>query len=265
VFHVPSSASAIIWSVEMLKSLSGKVAIVTGGSRGLGFAIAKILADQGANVAITYVASDGRAREIVTDLESRDVRALALKVDQGNAAEATALVKSVVHQFGRLDILIANAGLLLPAPIDGPMEFCKGTDRQYAVNVTGAIASIRAAAQVMGNGGRIVAIGSALASHVGFPGVADYAATKAALAGYCRGAARDLARKGITVNVLQPGFIDTDMLTPFASLKGAFDAAIPLGRYATPEEIAIGVAFLVGNQATYVTGAVLNIDGGLSA
>jgi 3-oxoacyl-[acyl-carrier protein] reductase len=254
-----------MWSVEMLKSLSGKVAIVTGGSRGLGFSIAKVLADQGSNVAITYVASDGPSREIVRDLESRNVRALALKVDQGNAAEATALVKSVVHQFGRLDILIANAGLLLPAPVDGPVEFHKGADRQYAVNVTGVVANIRAASQVMGNGGRIVAIGSALASHVGFPGIADYAATKAALVGYCRGAARDLARKGITVNVLQPGFIDTDMLTPFASLKGAFEAAIPLGRYATPDEIAIGVAFLVGNQATYVTGAVLNIDGGLSA
>ncbi len=93
--------------------------------------------------------------------------------------------------------------------------------------------------------GRIIEIGSALASHVGFPGVADYAATKSALAGYCKGAARDLARKGITVNVLQPGFIDTDMLTPYVSLKGAFDAAIPLGRYATPEEIAISVTFLL--------------------
>jgi NAD(P)-dependent dehydrogenase (short-subunit alcohol dehydrogenase family) len=249
----------------MLKNLSGKVAIVTGGSRGLGFAIARVLADHGSDVVITYVASDARSRETVKDLESRGAKALALKVDQGNAADANALVSTVVRQFGRLDILIANAGLLLPGPVDGPAESHGGADQQYAVNVTGVIANIRAASRVMGDGGRIVAIGSALASHVGFPGVADYAATKSALVGYCKGAARDLARKGITVNVLQPGFIDTDMLAPFASLKGAFDAAIPLGRYATPEEIAIGVTFFVGGQASYVTGAVLNIDGGLSA
>jgi NAD(P)-dependent dehydrogenase (short-subunit alcohol dehydrogenase family) len=249
----------------MPKNLSGKVAIITGGSRGLGAAIARLLANEGADVVVTYVNSEARSKELVKELQSAGVKALALKVDHGNAAEAETLVDTVISRFGRLDILIANAGLLLPGPIDGPLEANATIDRQYAVNVTGAIASIRAASRVMGEGGRIVAIGSALANHVGFPAVADYVATKTALVGYCKGAARDLAGRGITVNVLQPGFIDTDMLTPFTSLKAAFDAAIPLGRYATPEEIALGVGFFVRSQATYVTGAVLNIDGGLSA
>jgi NAD(P)-dependent dehydrogenase (short-subunit alcohol dehydrogenase family) len=137
----------------MLKKLSGKVAIVTGGSRGLGFALARVLADQGSDVVITYVASDARSRETVKDLESRGAKALALKVDQGNAAAASALVSTVVRQFGRLDILIANAGLLLPGPVDGPAESHRSVDQQYAVNVTGVIANIRAASQVMGDGG----------------------------------------------------------------------------------------------------------------
>jgi NAD(P)-dependent dehydrogenase (short-subunit alcohol dehydrogenase family) len=249
----------------MPKNLSGKVAIVTGGSRGLGAAIARLLAHEGADVVVTYLNSEARSQQLVTEFQSAEGKALALKVDHGNAAEAETLIDTVISRFGRLDILVANAGLLLPGPIDGPLESNASIDQQYAVNVTGVIASIRAASRVMGEGGRIVAIGSALASHVGFPTVADYVATKTALVGYCKGAARDLAGRGITVNVLQPGFIDTDMLTPFAPMKQAFDAAIPLGRYATPEEIALGVGFFVRSQATYVTGAVLNIDGGLSA
>lgn len=249
----------------MSEGLSGKVAIVTGGSRGLGAAIARRLADEGADVVITFFKSEARARELAMELQSRCVKSLALRVDHGNPAEAKTLVDTVVGRFGKLDILIANAGLLLPGPIDASAEANKAIDRQYEVNLAGVIASIRAASQVMGDGGRIVAIGSALASHVGFPAVADYVATKTALVGYCKGAARDLARRGITVNVLQPGFIDTEMLMPFASLKERFDAAIPLGRYATPEEIALGAAFFVSGRATYVTGAVLNIDGGLSA
>ncbi|QJP13458.1 SDR family oxidoreductase [Starkeya sp. ORNL1] len=246
-------------------NLAGKVAIVTGGSRGLGAAIVRLLVSEGADVIFTYANSETRAKELVKDLQSRGSNALALRIDHGKAAQANTLIDTVMGRFGRLDILVANAGQLLPGIIGGPLEAEGSIDEQYAVNVTGAIAIIRAASRVMGEGGRIVAIGSALASHVGFPAVADYVATKTALAGYCKGAARDLAGRGITVNVLQPGFIDTDMLAPFASLKETFDAAIPLGRYATPEEIALGVGFLVRNDATYVTGAVLNIDGGLSA
>ena len=146
----------------MPRTLSGKVAVITGGSRGLGTAIARLLADEGADVAVTYVNSEARSQEFVNELQTRGARALALKADQGNAAEAKALIDTVMDRFGRLDILVANADLLLPGALDGPFDFNGSIDQQYAVNLTGVIAGIRAASHVMGEGGRIVAIGSAL-------------------------------------------------------------------------------------------------------
>ncbi|WP_395674970.1 SDR family NAD(P)-dependent oxidoreductase [Inquilinus sp.] len=249
----------------MGKSLSGKVAVVTGGSRGLGATLCRYLAGEGARVVFTYLNFEGQARELVADLKAMGVDAVAMRVDHGDPDGASTLVDAVLSRFGGLDILVANAGVLLPASVDHPTSSPGTMDRQYAINLSGAVACIRSASRVMKTGGRIVAIGSALASHAGFPRVADYTATKAALVGYCRGAARDLAARGITVNVVQPGFIDTDMLSPFEAMRGAFEAAIPLGRYATPEEIAFGIGFLVSDQATYVTGSVMSIDGGLSA
>lgn len=204
-------------------TLTGKVALVTGGSRGLGTAIAHALADEGADVAISYVASADKAREVERDLEGRGVRAAAFQADQTSPAESERLINAVVERFGRLDILVNNAALSIPGLVGNPDTDVVALDRQWAVNVTGVVAAIRAAAKVMADGGRIISIGSGVAARVGNPGMAGYAGTKAAIVGYSKGAPRDLAARSITVNVVQAGLMDTDMAAP---CKRAFDAMI---------------------------------------
>src|ERR1700749_3684536 len=199
------------WRNPMTKKLTGKVALVTGGSRGIGAASARALADEGANVAISYVASPDKAEAVVAQLKARGVEARAFKADQASPADVDQLVKDVAKTFGRLDILVNNAGVATGGAVDDPKLDTAALARQDAINVHGVIAAIRAASQLMGDGGRIVTVGSMLADHVAFPGLADYVATKAAIVGYTKGAARDLGPRGITVNVVQPGSIDTDM------------------------------------------------------
>jgi 3-oxoacyl-[acyl-carrier protein] reductase len=247
----------------MTKILSGKVALVTGGSRGIGAASALALADLGADVAISYSASEDRAASVVSNIELKAVRAKAFKADQADPAQVAALVADVHREFGRLDILVANAGVFEAAPIGA--DDTVALDRMHAVNVAGVITAIRAASRLIGEGGRIIAMSSASATRVGAAGLADYAATKAAVAGYIKGAARDLGPKGITVNALVIGPVETEMNPDGGPFADWLKSATALGRYAQPEEIAAVVAFLASPAASYITGSLLAVDGGIGA
>jgi 3-oxoacyl-[acyl-carrier protein] reductase len=249
----------------MAKRLSGKVGLVTGGSRGIGAAIARALAEDGADVAVSYVASPDKAQALVEELKAKGARAEAFKADQADPTQVTGLVKAVAEHFGRLDILVNNAGVFVGGMTGDPAGKAAGIERLFAVNVGGVAAAVRAAASIMGSGGRIVTIGSSAAGRVGLTGLADYAATKGAVAAYTRGWARDLGPKGITVNVVQPGPIATDMNPDEGEFAQKLKAATVLGRYGKPEEVAAAVVFLASPQASYITGATLEVDGGLNA
>ena len=248
------------------KKLAGKVALVTGGSRGIGAAIARALADDGADVAISYSASPDKAKAVVNDLLAKGVRAHAFKADQANAQEVSALVKSVVERFGHLDILVNNAGVFATGQVHDRANNLSELDHLFAVNVGGVASAVRAAAPLMSEGGRIISIGSVVGERSPFPGIGDYSATKAAVLGYTRGWARDFGPRGITVNNVQPGPIDTDM-NPAGNgdFSAAQSAATALGRYGKPEEVAAAVAFLASPAAAYITGTTLTVDGGFNA
>jgi 3-oxoacyl-[acyl-carrier protein] reductase len=249
----------------MSKTLTGKVALVTGGSRGIGAAIARSLANDGADVVISYASSAAKAEAVVKELKLKGVRAVAFKADQANPHEVEALVKTVVEHFGRLDILINNAGVFVTGQVHDRANNLAELDRLFAVNVGGVAAAVRAAAPLMGDGGRIISIGSVVGESSPFPGISDYSATKAAILGYTRGWARDLGPKGITVNTVQPGPIDTDMNPEDGEVAAAQKAATALGRYGRPEEVAAAVAFLASPNAGYITGTTLTVDGGFKA
>jgi 3-oxoacyl-[acyl-carrier protein] reductase len=248
----------------MSKPLANKVALVTGGSRGIGAAIALQLANDGADVIISYAASGDKAEALVNQIKALGVRAAAFQADQGDHLQVASLVKQVAEQFGRIDILVNNAGVLLAGQITDPVDPV-AIERLFAVNVLGVSTAVRTAVPFMPDNGRIINIGSGLGERSTWPGTGDYSATKAAVNLYSRSWARELAPRGITVNVVQPGPVTTDMNPESGDFAEMERKLIPMGRFGTPKELGAVVAFLASPSASFVTGVALHVDGGLSA
>ena len=247
----------------MATNFQGKVAFVTGGSRGIGAAVVRRLADGGAAVAFTFKGSRAAAEDLVAEIEASGGRALALHADAGDAAALTQAVNEAALRFGRIDILVNNAGVFSMASIaDIPVE---EFDHMLNVNVRAVFIASQAALAHMGEGGRIINIGSCNAERMPFAGGATYAMSKAALVGLVKGMARDLGPRGITVNNVQPGPTNTDMNPAAGDFAGAMHDLMALKRHARPEEIAAMVAYVASEEAGFVTGASLTIDGGFNA
>lgn len=246
-----------------MTELAGKVALVTGGSRGIGAAIAARLAELGSDVAITYAQSKERADEVVDTIKAHGRRGLAIKADSADANEVQAAVGQAVDEFGRLDVLVNNAGIFPFGPIDDTT--LEEVDRALGIHARAVYLASQAAVRHMTAGGRIVSIGSNLAERVPFSGVTLYSMSKSALLGFTRGLARELGERGITVNLVQPGSTDTDMNPADGPTADGQRALTALGHYANPTDIANTVAFLAGDGARNITGSVLTVDGGTNA
>lgn len=245
-------------------ALKDKVALVTGGARGIGAAIAKELAAQGASVAISYTARPDKAEEVLASIKREGGAAVAFKADQAVEEDVVRLVADVVKHFGKLDILVNNAGVFEIGRVDS-VENRAALDRQVRVNFAGVVTTVREAARVISPGGRIISLSSGIAHRVSGSGLADYCASKRAIEGYTKGAAYDLGPKGITVNVIGVGSIDTDMNPADGPASDAQRAQSALGRYGKPEEVASVVAFLAGPASGFITGAIIPVDGGFVA
>jgi 3-oxoacyl-[acyl-carrier protein] reductase len=243
----------------MTKSLSAKCALVTGGSRGIGAATVRRLATDGAAVAFTYAASDEKATALVAAIQADGAEALAIKADSADPKALQRAVTETVNRFGHLDILVNNAGILLRGPIDA--FSLEDFDRMLAVNVRAVFVATQAAVAHMGEGGRIVTVGSVTGDRSGFPGASVYSMTKAAVAALTRGLARDLGSRGITVNTVQPGPTETDM-NQDENIRAVLRPMLALGRIGKDSEIASLIAYLVSPEASFVTGAALTVDGG---
>ncbi|WP_422776091.1 3-oxoacyl-ACP reductase family protein [Pseudomonas mediterranea] len=245
------------------QTLNGKVALIQGGSRGIGAAIVKRLAAEGAAVAFTYVSSAAKAEELQNSITAAGGKALAIKADSADADAIRNAVEATAKAFGGLDILVNNAGVLAMAPLD---EFkLEDFDQTLAINVRSVFIATQAAARHMTEGGRVINIGSTNADRVPFAGAAPYAMSKAALVGLTKGLARDLGPRGITVNNVQPGPVDTDMNPADSDFASSLMSLMAIGRYGKADEIAGFVAYLAGPEAAYITGASLTIDGGFGA
>jgi 3-oxoacyl-[acyl-carrier protein] reductase len=247
----------------MSDTFKGKAALVTGGSRGIGAEIARRLARDGCAVAITYSASPDKARAVVEEIVAAGGQAIAINADAADDKAVVEAVDAAAARFGRLDILVNNAGIGFPGTIED--HSLADFDRCFAVNVRAVFVGMQAAARHMERGGRIITIGSINGDVAPASGMAVYAATKAAVAGLTRGVARDLAPRGITVNVIQPGPIDTDMNPADGPWSAAAKAATALGEYGEAGDVAALVAFVASPEARFITGATLNIDGGFTA
>ena len=248
-----------------MSNLTNKIAIVTGGSRGIGAETAKLLSSQGAKVAITYNSSPDRAQEVVNSIEAEGGEAIAIQANGADTSAPQNIVNQVQEKWGAgIDILVNNAGVFATGNLaDSGVEVY---DTNFNLNVRGVYETTRAAVPHLNENGRVINIGSSIA-HYAFPGASAYGATKAAVAGLSRSWAKELAAKGITVNTVHPGSINTEMNpdvpeNDFASYQKTLN---PLGRYGTPREIAAAVAFLASPDAGFITGSELTVDGGLTA
>jgi 3-oxoacyl-[acyl-carrier protein] reductase len=241
------------------RGLTGKIAIVFGGSRGIGAAAARRLAREGADVTVTYVSAPERAADTVAAIEATGRAGLAIKADSADPAAIKAAVAQTVEHFGKLDIAVVNAGILLLG--DVATVSVEDLDRMLNVNVRGVFLAIQAAAARLTDGGRIITIGSNTAVRSGYPGASVYSMTKAAVAVMVKGIAIDLAGRGITVNNIQPGPTVTDMTVDHIE---AIKPLIPLKRAADPDEIAGLLAYLARKESGYMTGSSLTIDGGMA-
>lgn len=249
--------------MTLTTKLQDKIAIVTGASRSIGAAIAKRLAQEGATVVITYNSSPDKAEQVVSAIEAAGGKAIALQADAGDPAAVREAVAAVAKRFGRIDILVNNAGIsVLGAPTDIAFE---DFERILAVNVTGVFVATQEALRHMGAGGRIVHIGSSMVQYAAFPTASAYTLTKGAVAGFTRGLVRDLGPKGITVNTVHPGPTDSDMNPADGAVADFVKPGIAVGRYGQGSDIAAAVAYLVSEEAAFVTGAELMVDGGFTA
>ena len=247
----------------MSKKLEGKIALITGGSRGIGAAIARRLAADGANVSITYSKGADAAASVVKEIERAGGKAIAIQADAADAKAEQAAVEKTVATFGRLDVLVNNAGTAIPKPFEETT--LEEMDRVFAINVRGVFVATQASLKHMKSGGRIIMIGSAVGERVAAPGLVPYAATKGAVKMFTQALAREIGSRGITVNNVQPGPIDTELNPATGDWAVPQKAATSLDRYGNVDEVAALVAFVAGPESSYITGANLTVDGGMNA
>ena len=247
----------------MSKKLEGKSALITGGSRGIGAAIAKRLAADGANVAITYTKGVDAATSVVKEIERSGRKAIAIQADATDAIAVGAAVEKTVATYGRLDILVNNAGTAIPKPFEEAT--LEELDLMIALNIRGIFIATQAALKHIKSGGRIIMIGSCVGERNMTPGLAAYAATKGAVKMFAQGLSREVGTRGITVNNVQPGPIDTDLNPAAGDWAAPQKANTALDRYGSVDEVAALVAFVAGPEASYITGANLTVDGGTNA
>jgi len=247
----------------MSKKLEGKVALITGGSRGIGAAIAKRLAADGANVAITYTKGADAAASVVKEIEHTGRKAIAIQGDAADAKAVKAAVDKTVATFGRLDVLVNNAGTAIPKTFEETT--LEEMDRVIDINLRGTFVATQAALKHMKDGGRIIMIGSSVGERMMTPGLVPYSATKGAVKMFTQGLSREVGNRGITVNNVQPGPIDTDLNPAAGDWAAPQKAATALNRYGSVDDVAALVAFVAGPEASYITGANLTVDGGTNA
>jgi len=246
-----------------MSKLTNKVALVTGGSRGIGAGIAKRLAEEGANVAITYTKGADAAAKVVKEIEAAGGKAIAIQADAADADAVKAAIKKALASFNRLDILVNNAGTAIPKPFEETT--LEDIDHMFDINVRGVFIATKEALQHMKAGGRIIMIGSCVGERVFTPGLVAYSATKGAVKIFTQGLARELGPRGITVNNIQPGPIDTELNPASSDWASPQTAMTALNRYGTVDEVAALVAFIASPESSYITGANLTVDGGTNA
>jgi 3-oxoacyl-[acyl-carrier protein] reductase len=247
----------------MSKKLEGKIALITGGSRGIGAAIAKRLAADGANVAITYTKGSDAAASVVQEIERAGRKAIAIQADATVAGAVEAAVEKTVATFGRIDVLVNNAGTAIPKTFEETT--LEEMDRVIDINVRGVFVATQTALKHMQNGGRIIMIGSSVGERDLVPGLVPYSATKGAVKMFTQGLSREVGSRGITVNNVQPGPIDTDLNPAAGDWAVPQKAATALNRFGRVDEVAALVAFVAGPESSYITGANLTVDGGMNA